>query len=235
MLTEPRLEVFADPEAAATRGAALIAERLCAAIAERGTATFAVSGGSTPARMLERLAGESLPWASIDLFQADERVAPDGDSSRNATQIRSALGAQVERYPEQFYWMPVTAADLAAGAQQYAAALIRAAGRPPVLDIVHLGLGADGHTASIFASDVLDERDGVAVTPAHDGRRRMTLTTPLINRARSILWLVTGPDKAPALARLLSGDADLVASRIARYSAVIVADAAAAALTRRPA
>jgi 6-phosphogluconolactonase len=235
MLTEPRLEVFADPEAAAARGAALVAERLRAAAAERGVATFAVSGGSTPTRMLERLAAESLPWRNIVLFQVDERVAPDGDSSRNATQIRSALGAQVERYPEQFHWMPVTAADLAAGARQYEAAVIRAVGSPPVLDAVHLGLGVDGHTASIFAGDVLDERHDVAVTPAHDGRRRMTLTTSLINRARSILWLVTGADKAPTLARLLSGDADLVASRIARHSAVIIADAAAAALTRRPA
>jgi 6-phosphogluconolactonase len=182
--------------------------------------------------MLERLAGESLPWGSIDVFQADERVAPDGDSSRNATQIRSALGAQVERYPEQFHWMPVTAADLAARARQYEAALIRAAGRPPVLDAVHLGLGVDGHTASIFASDMLDERHDVAVTSAHDGRRRMTLTMPLINRARSILWLVTGSKKAPVLCRLLSGEADLVASRIVRHSAVIVADAAAAALIR---
>jgi 6-phosphogluconolactonase len=185
--------------------------------------------------MFERLADEPLPWDKIHLFQVDERVAPDGESSRNATQIRSALGAQVERHPEQFHWMPVTAADLVSGARQYEAELVRAVGSPPVLDAVHLGLGIDGHTASIFASDVLDERHDVAVTPAHDRWRRMTLTTPLINRARSIVWFITGADKAPTLARLLSGDSDLVASRIARHSAVIVADAAAAALTRRPA
>jgi 6-phosphogluconolactonase len=229
-LTEPRLEVFDDPEAAAARGAALIAGQLRAAVAERGVATFAVSRG---AFLFERLADERVPWERIHLFQVDERVAPDGDSSRNATQIRSALGAQVERHPERFHWMPVTAADLTAGARQYEAALICAVGSPPVLDAVHLGLGVDGHTASIFASDADDERHDVAVTPAHDGRRRMTLTMPLINRARSILWLVTGPDKAPALAHLLSGNPDLVATRIARHSAVIVADATAAAFTRR--
>jgi 6-phosphogluconolactonase len=235
MLTEPRLEVFADPEAASARCAVLIAERLRAAVADRGTATLAVSRGGPPSRMFERLADEPLPWERAHLFQVDERVAPDGDPSRNATQLRSTLRAQVERHPEQFHWMPVTAADLAAGARQYEAALIRAGGSPPVLDSVHLGLGVDGHTASIFASDVLDERHDVAVTAAHDGWRRMTLTAPLINRARLILWLVTGPDKAPALKRLVSGDPALVASRIARHSAVIVADAAAAALTRPPA
>ena len=228
MLTEPRVEVFADPEAAAARAAALIGERLCAAVAERGAATFAVSGGRTPGRMLELLAAEALPWGTIELFQVDERIAPDGDSSRNATQIRSALGERIERYPEQFHWMPVTAADLVAGARQYEAALTRAAGRPPVLDVVHLGLGVDGHTASIFASDALDERHDVAVTAVRLGHSRMTLTVPMLNRARSILWLVTGRDKSAALARLLRADSELVASRVRRAAAVIFADALAA-------
>jgi 6-phosphogluconolactonase len=230
-LTDPKLEVFADPEAAAARGAALIAEGLRAAVAERGAATLAVSGARTPARMLERLAHELLPWRNINLFQVDDRVAADGDPNRNATQASSALGEQVERYPQQFHWMPVTAADLGAAARRYEATLARVAGTPPILDLVHLGLGSDGHTASIFPGEALDERHDVGVTAPHHGHRRMTLTVPLINRARSILWVVTGREKAPALARLLRGDADLVASRIARHTAVIVADAAAA-LTR---
>jgi 6-phosphogluconolactonase len=233
MLTELKLEVFAAPEAAAARGAALIAERLCAAIAERGAATFAVSGGRTPAPMLERLAAESLPWEKIQIFQVDERIAPDGDSSRNATQIRSALSAHVERCAAQFHWMPVTAADLGISARRYEAALARAAGSPPVLDLVHLGLGADGHTASIFPNERLDESHDVAVTAKQHGHRRMTLTVPLINRARSILWLVMRRDKASALARLLRADPELVASRIRRESAVVVADTLAA--TRPPA
>jgi 6-phosphogluconolactonase len=231
-LTDPKLEVLGDAEAAAARGAALIAERLRAAVAERGAATLAVSGARTPTRMLARLAQESLPWRSINLFQVDERVAADGDPNRNATQARSALGEQVERYPQQFHWMPVTAADLEAAARRYEATLARVAGTPPILDLVHLGLGSDGHTASIFPGEALDEGHDIGVTAPHHGHRRMTLTVPLINRARSILWLATGREKAPALARLLRGDADLVASRIARHSAVIVADAAAATLTR---
>jgi 6-phosphogluconolactonase len=233
MLTELRLERLTDAEATAVRGAAFIAERLRAALAERGTATFAVSGGRTPVRTLERLAAESIPWEKVDVFQVDERVAPDGDADRNATQIRSALSEQVERYPRQFHWMPVTANDLTVGARSYEAELIRSAGTPPTFDLIHLGLGADGHTASIFPGDVLDERHNVAVTAAHLGRRRMTLTVPLINRARSILWIVTGRDKAGALARLLQADPDLIASRIRRTSAVILADALAS--TPRPA
>ena len=228
MPTELRLEVFPDAERAAARSAILIAERLRAAVAERGAATFAVSGGRTPARMLERLAAEPLPWERISCFQVDERIAPDGDPDRNATRITSALRRQVERYPEQFHWMPVTAADAVIGAREYEAALLRAAGRPPIFDLIHLGLGADGHTASVFPGETLDERHEVAVTAAHMGYRRMTLTLALINRARLILWLVTGPDKATALARLLRADSESVASRVRHVSAVIVADALAA-------
>jgi 6-phosphogluconolactonase len=220
--------VCAVAEAAAVQGAALISTQLRAAVAERGTATFAVSGGRTPVPMLERLATESLPWQKISCFQVDERVAPDGDPGRNATQVRFALEEQVARYPKQFHWMPVTAADLAAGARRYEATLIGACGNPPMLDVVHLGLGDDGHTASVFPGETLDEHHAVAVTAAHMGHRRMTLTIPLINHARSILWLVTGSQKAAALAGLLRGDPNLVASRIRRTSAAIVADAAAA-------
>jgi 6-phosphogluconolactonase len=228
VLTEPKLEILASADAAAERAAHLIATALRAAVATQGAATLALSGGRTPASMLEHLARALLPWEKIAVFQVDERVAPDGDPDRNASQIRLALAAYAERYPERFHWMPVMAADLAAGARKYEAALVAAAGNPPILDVVHLGLGTDGHTASIFPDADLDESRDVAVSGKHLGRRRMTLTIPIINRARSLVWLVTGRDKAPALARLLRAEPGLVASRIRRTSAVIVADTTAA-------
>jgi 6-phosphogluconolactonase len=225
VLTGQHIEVLDTADAAAARAAHLIAVELRDAVAERGNATLALSGGRTPGHMLPKLAREALPWENIHIFQVDERVAPDGDADRNDTQIREAFVAQIERRPERFHRMPVTMPDLDAAAREYASALRAAAGAPPILDVVHLGLGADGHTASIFPRVVLDEGRDVAVTVTHASRRRMTLTIPIINRARSIVWLVTGPDKAKALARLLRAEPGLVATRVRRTSAAIVADA----------
>ncbi|HET8696115.1 MAG TPA: 6-phosphogluconolactonase, partial [Gammaproteobacteria bacterium] len=191
----------------------------------------AVSGGRTPQRMLTLLARVDLPWDRVDVFQVDERVAPPGDADRNAQQLRAAFAAQVATAPECFHFMPVEGADLAAGAADYARALAAAAGHPPALDAVHLGLGADGHVASLFPGSALLEetRAAVAVTPeAHAGRRRMTLTLPVLGRARLVLFLVTGADKRAALARLMANDSGLVASRVPTVRAVVVADLEAA-------
>ena len=225
MLTGQRLEVLETADAAAERAAHLIAAELLDAVAERGNATLALSGGRTPGHLLAKLAREDLPWERVHVFQVDERVAPDGDADRNDMQIREAFATQIERRPERFHRMPVTMPDLDAAAREYASALRAAAGVPPILDVVHLGLGADGHTASIFPRAVLDEGRDVAVTFTHASRRRMTLTIPIINRARAIVWLVTGADKAKALARLLRAEPGLVATRVRRTSAAIVADA----------
>ncbi|HET8696504.1 MAG TPA: 6-phosphogluconolactonase [Gammaproteobacteria bacterium] len=222
-----RLEVQADAAAAAARAAELIAAQLREGLAARGRATLAVSGGRTPERMLELLARTELPWDRVDVFQVDERVAPAGDPDRNALQLRRAFAAQ----PERLHFMPVEGADLAAGAIDYARTLAAAAGHPPTLDVVHLGLGADGHVASLFPGSALLEetRAAVAVTPeAHAGRRRMTLTLPVLGRARLVLLLVTGADKRSALARLTANDSGLVASRVRPAHAVIVADLEAA-------
>jgi 6-phosphogluconolactonase len=188
-----------------------------------------VSGGRTPLRMLERLAAQDLPWASLDLFQVDERVAPAGHVDRNATTVERAFEARITVHPERFHFMPVEDADLKAGARRYAATLRSVLGPAACLDAVHLGLGADGHTASLFpGSPLLEGIDAdVAVTPAHAGRVRMTLTLAALNRARRIVWLVTGRDKRGVLERLVARDPELVASRIRRDGAVVVADVAA--------
>jgi 6-phosphogluconolactonase len=229
VLTTPRLEVLEDEGLCAGRGAELIAERLATAVAARGHAALAVSGGRTPTSMFEQLARETLPWARIDVFQVDERLGPDGDPERNAGQLERAFDAQIAREPARFHFMDASSADPAAAAVAYEHALRRVAGTPPILDLVHLGLGADGHTASIFPGETLDERRDVAVTGEQHGRRRMTLTRAVLNQARSIVWLVTGSEKAAALAALVRGDPGLVASGVRRSDAVILADAAAAA------
>jgi 6-phosphogluconolactonase len=226
----PQLTVVADAAAAAAHGAELVAAQLREGIAARGRASLAVSGGRTPQRMFELLA-TGLPWDRVDLFQVDERVAPAGDADRNAVQIERALGAQLAAAPRRFHLMPVEHADLASAAAAYARELEAVAGRPPVLDVVHLGLGADGHTASLFAgSPLLEEtRALVAITPeTHAGRFRMTLTLPVLDRARLVVFLVTGADKRPVLPRLLNGDRDLVASRVRGERMIVVADLEAA-------
>src|SRR5262249_52307157 len=163
-------------------------------------------------RVLERLAALELPWPRLTMFQVDERVAPLGDVDRNRTRASAALAVPLRRYPSIMRWMPVEDPDLEAAAIGYARALRAGAGAPPVLDAVHLGLGADGHTASLFPGSPLltDTARDVAVSEPQLGRRRMTLTLAALNRARRILWIVTGDDKRAALAGLVAGDAAVV-------------------------
>jgi 6-phosphogluconolactonase len=222
------LLILENADAVAARGADLAADWLRAAVAARGHATFAVSGGQTPWRMLALLAVARVPWDAVYLFQVDERVAPAGHPARNAMGIAAALAGPLAEYPERFCWMPVEDPDLDRGARAYAAMLAALAGEPPELDFVHLGLGADGHCASIFPGMALDETASVAMTEPRLGRRRMTLTMPALNRARRILWLITGRDKRPALAGLLRGDSSIVGSRVRTAGAVVLADREAA-------
>ena len=223
------IKVLASAEDAAREGAAIIAAEARAAVAARGRFILAVSGGHAPWLMLRDLAGEDIPWNGIHVAQVDERVAPVGHPDRNLTHLRESLLDHAPLRAEQVYAMPVDASDLEAAASRYAQTLREIAGSPPVFDLVHLGLGPDGHTASLVPGDpVLDITDGdVALTGVYQGRRRMTLTYPMINRARRILWLVTGSDKVGMLMRLRDGDSSIPAGRIARDNACVIADRAA--------
>src|SRR5579863_9292242 len=225
-----RVEVLADAESVARKAAAIIAADARAANAARGQFNMAVSGGHTPWLMLRDLANEDVPWQVVRVFQVDERVAPAGDPDRNLTHLRASLLANAPLKPDQIYAMPVEASDLEAAAKQYAQTLCEIAGSPPVLDLVHLGLGPDGHTASLVPGDrVLEVTDAdVALTGIYQGRRRMTLTYSIINRARRILWLVTGSEKVEMLGRLRKGDASIPAGRIRQDQAIVFADQAAA-------
>jgi 6-phosphogluconolactonase len=217
----PELTVLPDAAAVARRGAETIAATARAAVNARDGFALALSGGSTPWPMLAALAEEDVPWERSRIWQVDERVAPDGHPDRNLTGMLANLPAAAR---DRVVPMPVTEPDLEAAAARYAAAL------PVRFDLVHLGLGDDGHTASLVPGDpVLDVVDRpVAATGAYRGRRRMTLTFPVLEGSAFVLWQVVGPDKAPALARLLAGDPSVPAGRVRAERQVVLADAAAA-------
>ncbi len=226
-----KLEVFDNDEAVAKAAAATIAADARTAVAARGRFIMAVSGGKTPWIMLRELANEEVPWKDVHVFQVDERIAPAGDPDRNLKHLRDSLLEHVPLPSEQIYAMPVESADIEAAAKQYARTLEQVAGSPPVLDLAHLGMGPDGHTASLVPNDpVLNIKDAdVGLTGVYMGRRRMTLTYPVLNRSRRILWLMTGAEKVAMLPRLLEGDTTIPSGRISRDQAVVIADRAAAA------
>jgi 6-phosphogluconolactonase len=225
-----KIETLPNADLVARAGASFTAAEARAAVAARGRFIMAVSGGSTPWKMLSALADEPMPWADVHVVQVDERVAPDGDPDRNLTHLRESLLAHCPLVPEQVHAMPVEWPDLEAACERYALTLREIAGSPAVVDLAHLGLGPDGHTASLVPGDpVLNISADVALTAIYQGRRRMTLTYPLLNRSRLILWLVTGHEKTDMLLRLRDGDRSIPAGRISRQQSVVLADEAASA------
>jgi len=221
--------VFDDPDSVARKAAAFIAAEARTAVAARGQFVAALSGGRTPWLMLRALASAEIPWDHIQLAQVDERVAPTGDPDRNLSHLLKSLETAPLR-PNQIHAMPVESTDLEAAALCYARTLGEIAGFPPVFDLVHLGIGTDGHTASLIPGDrVLEETHlDVTLTGVISGRRRMTLTFPILNRSRRILWVITGQEKAGILARLSNGDDTIPAGRIRRDQAIVFADRMAA-------
>jgi 6-phosphogluconolactonase len=222
-VTERSLEVLPDADAVAGRAAEEVAEAAREAIEASGRFTFAVSGGRSPWEMFRELAAEDVAWDRVGIWQVDERVAPDGDPDRNLTGLAPIIPAAADVHP-----MPVTDADLGPAAERYAASL------PAAFDLIHLGMGGDGHTASLVPGDpVLDVTDrDVALTGEYRGRRRMTFTYPVLDRARKVLWLVAGQDKAAMLPLLLAGDPSIPAGRVDASDQLVVADRAAASRRR---
>jgi 6-phosphogluconolactonase len=218
------LEVAGDEKAASRRAAELIAAEGEATVGERGSFALAMSGGRSPWAMLAILGElEGMPWDRTELFQVDERVASPGSPDRNLTHM--VLGLSMD-HQATLRPMPVTQRDLDGAARDYEASL------PERFDLVHLGLGPDGHTASLVPGDpvleVVDRRVALTET-AYQEHRRMTLTYPALNEARRIVWLITGPDKREPLAKLLEGDDSIPAGRVSNENMIVVADEAAAA------
>jgi 6-phosphogluconolactonase len=219
------LEVFRDAGAVAERAAEIVVAEARMAVSLRGRFTLAVSGGQTPGQMLRTVAEKEMPWENVFVFQVDERVVPEGDPKRNLTLLRETLLKHVPLRPSQVFAMPVELPDLKEAAETYAATLRRIAGEPAVLDLVHLGLGTDGHTASLVPGDPVldvDDRD-VAVTGIYQGSRRITLTYPILNRSRRVLWVVTGREKEDMLARLRHKDETIPAGRVRQDRALVLA------------
>jgi len=216
----PPIEILPDLAAVAVRAAELIREHAHAAISERGVFTFAFSGGRNPWGAFAELARADFPWDRTSIYQVDERVAPALSEDRNLTHLRAVLPSEAFA---RVHPMPVEDADLDDAAARYAALL------PDRFDLIHLGLGPDGHTASLVPGDpVLEVTDrDVAFTGPYQGRSRMTVTYPVIDRAYALLWIVTGADKADALRRMRARDRSIPAGRVAPDRALILADAAA--------
>ena len=211
------VEILDDVDSVARRAAEVIAAEARDAVQARGRFTVAVSGGRTPWVMLRALSlRDDVPWTHVHFLQVDERIAPAGHADRNLTHLLRHPARADQTGAAQIHAMPVESDDLDEAAVRYAQTLAGLAGSPPVLDLVHLGLGPDGHTASLIPGDpVLDVADAdVALTGMYQGRRRMTLTYPVLNRARRVLWLVTGKDKAAMLARLRTAIPTIPAGRV---------------------
>ncbi|MGH8249467.1 MAG: 6-phosphogluconolactonase [Steroidobacteraceae bacterium] len=219
--------VQSDDVAVTERAAAeFIAARLTQAARERGLATLAISGGSTPWGMLSRLAALRLPWNSVHILQVDERIVPLDDAARNWQ--RFLANPLARRIPDaNRHAMPVEIEDPELAAGRYADTLVERAGDPPELDVVHLGIGEDGHTASLFAGDPLleEKQRWVGVSGRHQEHRRLSLTLPALNRAQCVVWFAVGPTRRDAVRRLLAGDLTIPASHVERDRAICFTDA----------
>ena len=226
-----RLTVGADVSEAARLAADEIARACREAITARGVALVAVSGGESPWLMLEQLRARPLDWPLVHVVQVDERIAPAGDPRRNVTRLSDLLVRDGPLPAVNLHAMPVESSTPDSAAAEFQLGLEAAFGRPLRFDVVQLGLGTDGHTASLVPGDAVlqvADRDVAVTAGPYQGLRRMTLTYPALNRARRRLWLVTGASKALPLAALLAGTGDAPAAQVSASAAVVVADAAAA-------
>jgi 6-phosphogluconolactonase len=210
------IQSYSSSEDLAEAAAVFIARAAQVAVAERGRFLLALSGGRSPKRMLARLAKMDLPWAQMHIFQVDERVAPDGHADRNWAMIQETLLTHVPVPVDQQHPMPVLATPLEKASQTYMRMVEELAGAPPVLDVIQLGLGDDGHTASLVPGDSSEMRRDVTVaaTAEYKGRRRMTLTLPVLDAARQVLFVVEGDGKEGAIQKLQSGDESIPAGRV---------------------
>lgn len=216
---------FLDPHRWAGRAADLLAAGITTAIGQRGHCVVALSGGSTPAPVFETLAQRALPWSQVIFTQVDERLAPLGAPERNLTAQLEALGDLPSR------WIPLPVDDPARAPERdelddFVLELEALTGRPLAIDVMHLGLGDDGHTASLVPGDaIVEETDRfVGVTDDYRGTRRITLTRAAIDRAGLVVWLVAGANKAGPIAKLMAGDPSIPAGLVRPHESVIVAD-----------
>jgi len=224
-----KIELFPSANQVAEGAASYLEQLIRETLTQKKTFSMAISGGRTPWEMLKILSKAPLPWTRINLFQVDERIAPDGHADRNLTQLFQAIEGSPMVTRLHIFPMPVTAEDLETGSKDYAE-LIHEITEGDGLDLIHLGMGSDGHTASLVPGDgVLNQRDrNVACTQGlYQGRIRMTLTYPILNSAKRILWIVTGSEKQEMVQRLLNQDSSIPAGIVNQANALLMVDQAA--------
>lgn len=224
-----KTEIFPHAEQVAVRAAAYLEQLIREALTHQKSFSLAISGGRTPWEMLKLLSKADLPWQRINLFQVDERVAPDGHPDRNLTQLFQAIAGTPMVTQLRIFPMPVTAEDLDAAAKEYAEVLNEVT-EGKGLDMIHLGLGSDGHTASLVPGDevlAVQNRQVACTQNNYQGRIRMTLTYPLLNAAKQILWIVTGSEKKEMVKRMLQKDPSIPAGSIRQENALLLVDQAA--------
>ncbi|MBC6368004.1 6-phosphogluconolactonase [Algoriphagus sp. AK58] len=223
-------EIYSNPEEVAEKAAKHIEEKIRTAILTKGSFSMAISGGKTPWEMMKILVKAKLRWEKVNIFQVDEREAPDGHADRNLTQLFHCLEGSGILTRVNIFPMHVIAENLEEEANEYAQTLREVTG-DGILDLVHLGLGADGHTASLIPGDPVCEvtdKDIAVTEQPYQGRLRMTMTYPILNRAKEILWVVTGEEKADMLKKLLNQDPGIPAGKVNPENAFIIADQDAA-------
>lgn len=215
-MSEPEIRVFPNLEQLSDAAARLFTQVACRRATEGALFCAALSGGSTPRRLYELLAGTpyaaQVPWEDVHLFQVDERCVPLGHPESNYRMIHETLLVRVPLPGGNVHRMAAEQADLEGTARKYAGELAHVLhtepGEVPRLDLVLLGMGADGHTASLFPlSQALEEKTlWVRPNPVEKlGTQRMTLTLPVLNAAAQIVFLVSGVEKAETLRRVLKG------------------------------
>lgn len=220
-MPEPHIVVESvEPDRWAARAADITAGELVTALRERSRATLAVSGGRSPKRYFEELSRREVPWDRITILQVDERVVPEGSPERNLTDQIASFGDLDARWLP----LPVSAHEDPKALKAFVEDLCEDAGKPPVIDVIHLGLGDDGHTASLVPGDPVlkEERHVLGRTELYNGTRRLTLTAPVLSRARLVLWLVSGPEKAEPVRRLLSGDDGIPGSMVKAERQILI-------------
>jgi 6-phosphogluconolactonase len=224
-----KTEIFPHAEQVAVRAAAYLEQLIRETLTHQKSFSLAISGGRTPWEMLKLLSKADLPWQRINLFQVDERVAPDGHSDRNLTQLFQAIAGTPMVTQLRIFPMPVTAEDLDVAAKEYTEVLNEVT-KGKGLDMIHLGLGSDGHTASLVPGDevlAIQNRLVACTQNNYQGRIRMTLTYPLLNSAKQILWIVTGSEKKEMVKRMLQKDPSIPAGSIRQENALLLVDQAA--------
>jgi 6-phosphogluconolactonase len=227
--TPMKTEIFPQTEQVAARAAAYLEQAIREALTHQKSFSLAISGGRTPWEMLKILSKADLPWQRINLFQVDERVAPDGHPDRNLTQLFQAIAGTPMVTQLRIFPMPVTAEDLDSAATEYTEVLNEVT-EGKGLDMIHLGLGSDGHTASLVPGDevlAVQNRLVACTHNSYQGRIRMTLTYPLLNAAKQILWVVTGSEKKEMVQRMLQQDSSIPAGSIRPENALLLVDQAA--------